>query len=79
MVLVISLLMESLPTELADVRLVSLVDPVVGVEGGTPVEGLAAGETLVRLLVGVDDLVPAKRRCLTEPLPAHLAHKRPGA
>ena len=38
-----------------------------------PVECLAAGGALVRLLVGVDDLVAAERRRLPEPLPAHLA------
>ena len=40
---------------------------------GVPVECLAAGGALVRLLVGVDDLVAAERRRLPEPLPAHLA------
>ena len=38
-----------------------------------PVECLSAGLALVRLLVGVDDLVAAERRRLPEPLPAHLA------
>lgn len=45
----------------------------------SPVEGLAARPALVRLLVGVDDLVPAQRRRLAEALPAHLADERAGA
>ena len=58
-VLVVSLLVEALATELTDPGLVAVVDPHVGVEGGAPVEGLPTGHALVGLLVGVDDLVPA--------------------
>ena len=59
-VLVVSLLVEALPTELTDPGLVAVVDPHVGVEGGAPVEGLPTGHTLVWLLVGVDNLVSAQ-------------------
>ena len=59
-VLVVSLLVEALPTELTDPGLVAVVDPHVGVEGGAPVEGLPAGHALVGLLVSVDDLVSAQ-------------------
>ena len=59
-VLVVPLLVETLPAELAHPGLVAVVDPHVGVEGGAPVEGLATGHALVWLLVGVDDLVPAQ-------------------
>ena len=78
MVLVVSLLVESLPTELADPGLVPVVYPHVGIEGGAPVEGLPTGQTLVRLLVGVDDLVPAQGRGLSESFTADLADKRSG-
>ena len=77
-VLVVSLLMESLPTELTHPGLVAVVDPHVGVEGGAPVERLPTGQTLVRLLVGVDDLVPAEGRGLSESFTADLADKRSG-
>ena len=43
-----------------------------------PVECFAARGALVWLLVGVDDLVAAQRRRLTEPFPAHLADEGPG-
>ena len=56
-VLVVSLLVESLSTELTDPGLVSIVDPHVGVESRAPIECLSTGTTLVRLLVGVNDLV----------------------
>ena len=59
-VLVVSLLVESFPAELADPGLVPVVDSHVGVEGGAPVEGLPTGHALVGLLVSVDDLVPAQ-------------------
>ena len=78
-VLVVSLLVESLAAELADPRPVALVDPHVGVEGRTTVERLAAGSALVGLLVSVDDLVAAEGRGLTETLAANLAHERTGA
>ena len=59
-VLVVSLLVEALATELTDPGLVAVVDPHVGVEGGAPVEGLPTGHALVGLLVSVDDLVSAQ-------------------
>ena len=76
MVLVVSLLVEPLPTELAHPGLVPVVYPHVGVEGGAPVERLPTGQTLVRLLVGVDDLVPAEGRGLSESFTADLADER---
>ena len=60
MVFVISFLMESFPTELADPGLVAVVYPHVSVEGGASVERLPTCQTLVRLLVGVDNLVSAQ-------------------
>ena len=78
-VLVVSLLVEALPTELTDPGLVAVVDPHVGVEGGAPVEGLPTGHALVWLLVGVNDLVPAQSGGLSEPFPADFTHKRSGS
>ena len=78
-ILVVSLLVESLAAELADPRPVALVDPHVGVEGRAAVERLPAGAALVGLLVSVDDLVAAEGRGLTETLAANLAHEGPGA
>ena len=74
-VLVVALLVESLSTELALEWLVPVVYPHVGVQGGTPVEGLSTHLTFVRLLVGVDYLVPAQGRCLPEAFSANLPHK----
>ena len=74
-VLVVSLLVEALATELTDPGLVAVVDPHVGVEGGAPVEGLPAGPALVRLLVGVDDLVPAEGGGLSEAFTTNLTHE----
>ena len=79
MVLVVSLLVEALPTELTHPRLVAVVDPHVGVEGGAPVEGLTTGHTLVWLLVGVNDLVPAQSGRLSEAFPADFADKGSGS
>lgn len=78
-VLVVSLLVEALATELTDPGLVAVVDPHVGVEGGAPVEGLPTGHALVWLLVGVDDLVSAQSGGLSEAFPAYFAHKRSGS
>ena len=55
------------------------MNPHVGVERGAPVEGFPARLALVRLLVRVDDLVPAERGRLAEALSADLAHERAGA
>ena len=74
-VLVVALLVEPLPAELADPGPVALVDPHVGVEGGAAVERLAAGAALVRLVVRVDDLVAAQSGRLAEPLAADLANE----
>ena len=79
MVLVVSLLVEPLPTELAHPGLVPVVYPHVGVEGGAPVEGLTTGHTLVWLLVGVNDLVPAQSGRLSEAFPADFADKGSGS
>jgi hypothetical protein len=56
-VFVVTLLVKSFPTKLANVRLVSEVDPHVCVEGGAPVERLGALVTFVRFIRGVDDFV----------------------
>ena len=61
---------------LARVRLVVEVDAHVCVEGGTPVEGLAARLAFVRLLARVDDLMAAQGARLPETLAAHLADER---
>lgn len=79
MVLVVALLMEAFPAVFTDKRSVPLMDPHVGVECRTPVEGLATGATLVRFLRGVDDLVPAQGRGLAESFSADLAYKWPGS
>ena len=78
-VLVVPLLVEAFPAELAHPGLVAVVDPHVGVEGGAPVEGLPTGHALVGLLVSVDDLVPAQSRGLSEPFTAHFANEWPGS
>lgn len=58
-ILVVALLVKTLAAVLADVRLEIRVYARVGVEGGAAIKGLAAGHAFVRLLGGVDDLVPA--------------------
>ena len=76
-VLVVALLVEALAAKLARVRLEAIVNAHVSVESGAAVEGLATRGTLVRLIICVDDLVAAQRRCLPEPLPAHLTDEGP--
>jgi len=78
-ILVVALLVKTLAAELTDEWLKVGVYARVGVEGGAAVEGLAAGHALVRLLGGVDDLVPAQGARLPETLAADLADERPGA
>ena len=78
-VLVVPLLVEAFPAELAHPGLVAVVDPHVGVEGGAPVEGFPTGSTLVGLLVSVDDLVSAQGGGLSEPFTTHFAHERSGS
>ena len=75
-VLVVALLMKTLSTELALEWLVPIVYPHVGVQGGTPVEGLSTHLTFVRLLVGVDYLVPAQGRRLPEAFSTNLSNKK---
>lgn len=60
-VFVVALLMEALAAKLAYERFVPHVDSHVRVQRGAPVEGLATGAALVRLLRRVDDFVPAQR------------------
>ena len=76
-VLVVALLVEALAAKLTRVRLETIVNPHVSVKGGAAIKGLATCSAFVRLIVCVDDLVAAQCRCLSEPLPAHLADKGP--
>jgi hypothetical protein len=78
-ILVVALLVEAFPAELARVRSVALVYPHMRVQRRAAVEGLSARLALVRLIVRVDDLVAAQSRRLAESLSAHFANKRPGA
>lgn len=78
-IFVVALLMKTLAAELADKRLEIGVDARVGVQGGAPVEGLAAGHALVRLLGSVDDFMSTEGARLPETLATDLADERPGA
>lgn len=78
-VLVIPFLMETFAAELADEGLVSCVDTHVRVERRAPVECLSALVTLMRLLLCVDNLVPAQSTGLTEAFSAHFTHEGPRA
>lgn len=74
-VLVVPLLMESFPAELADPGPIALVYSHVGVECGAAVERLATSAALVGLIVRVNDLMTAQGRSLPEPFSADLANK----
>jgi len=71
-ILIIALLVESLATVFARVRLVPSVYPRVRVQRRAPVERLATNGARVRLFFGVYDLVAAQRRRLSEAFAAHL-------
>lgn len=71
-ILVVSLLVESLATVLARVRLVAGVYSRVCVQRGAPVERLAAYGARVRFFFGVYDLVPAQGGRLPKSFAAHL-------
>lgn len=51
----------------------------MSVQGRAPVETFRANATLVRLLLGVDDLVATQRARLSESFAANLADERPHA
>lgn len=78
-ILVVTLLVKTLATVLANERLEIGVYACVGVQCGATVESLAAGHAFVRLLGCVDDLVPAESARLPEALATNLANKRPSA
>ena len=76
-ILVVSFLMKPFTTILTNPRFVSIVYPHVGVESGAPVECFATSQAFVWLLVGVNDLVSAQSRSLSESFTTNFAHKRP--
>lgn len=78
-ILVVALLVKSLAAEFADKRLKIGVYSRVGVQGRAAIERLSAGHALVRLLGGVNDLVPAESARLPETFAADLADERSGA
>lgn len=71
--------MKSLAAKFADKRLKIGVYSRVGVQGRATIESLSAGHALVRLLGGVDDLMPAESARLSKTFAADFADERPGA
>lgn len=78
-VLVVSFLMKSFPTKLADIRLVAVVYSHVCVQCRTPIKCLPALTTLMRLLIGMDYLVSAQGGCLSESFTTNFTYKWPGS
>lgn len=79
MILVVALLMKALAAKLADKRLKIGVYSRVGVQGRATIESLSAGHAFVRLLGGVNDLMPAESARLPKTFAADFADERPGA
>lgn len=75
-ILVVPLLVETFPAELADERLEVGVYTPMGVQGGASVERFPACRTFVRFVLRVYDLVPAEGAGLTESLAADFADER---
>ena len=50
MVFVVSLLVEALAAELADIRFIAIVDPYMSVEGGRSVKGFSTSATFMWFL-----------------------------
>lgn len=78
-VLIVSLLMETLPAVFTNPWLIVLMDPHVSIKRRRAVKRLTAQLTNVWFLRRVNDFMPAKSRRLTEPFTAHFAYKWPNS
>ena len=78
MVFIVAFLVEALATKFANERFVPHVDSHVRVQSRAPVKCLPAVLAFVRFFRGMDYLVSAQRRRLTEPFVTNFADKGSG-
>lgn len=79
MVLVVTLLVEALPAELADKWLISCMYSCMCIQRGATVEGFTTRLAFVWFFRRVNDLVPTQSGRLSETFPAYLTDERSGA